>query len=272
MKVNIVDIGIDKITKKEALLKVRKFLKSGRHYLVTVYSEMIVAAQKDQKFKEILNKADLAVADGIGILWAAEVSQISNLKSRASKIFRSILYLFCIIFWSRKIKTVLPERIAGVDLVEDVCGLAAEKKHAVFFLGGKEGIAKAASENLKKKFPSLKIAGYFSGRKEKKGDKVLRGIINQKKPDILFVAFGPPHQEKWIFRNLLHLSSVKLAIGVGGSFDYIAGLKKRAPKIFQKLGLEWFWRLLKDPKRWRRIINAVIIFPYIVIKSKINER
>lgn len=271
MKIAIAGVNIDKVSKKKAVLRIEDFLKEGQHYIATIYSELIVTAQKDEEFRTILNKADLAVADGAGILWAGKLSQISNLKSQTFKILGSIFYLFCIIFWPAAIKKVFPERISGVDLMKDVIGLCAQKKFSVFFLGAKKGVAKDAAIKLKETYQNLEIAGYFSGSKEEREDKVLTAIINQKSPDILFVAFGSPHQEKWISRNLPHLQSVKLAMGVGGSFDYISGAKKRAPKIFQNLGLEWFWRFIKEPSRWQRIINAIIIFPYLVIKNKINE-
>ncbi len=149
----------------------------------------------------------------------------------------------------------IKERIQGVDLMDKICKQAAQKEWSVFLMGAEMGISDKAAEKLKEKYPDLKIS---SGHEEVSGQ-----------PEILFVALGAPKQEKWIRNNLSKLPSVRLAMGVGGSFDFISGKVKRAPKSVRKIGLEWLWRLICQPWRVKRMYNAVIKFPYLVIRSKI---
>ncbi len=222
----ILGVKIDNLDIGEVLERVEDFLKDDKqHYLVTPNPEFLVEAQKDKEFKEILNQADLAVPDGIGLIFAS---------------------------WF--LGQPLKERVQGVDLMEQVCQKAARNNWSVFLLGGERGISQKAADNLKEKYPNLKIRAGFER------------VFGQ--PDILFVALGAPKQEKWIRDNLAELSSIRLAVGVGGSFDYISGRVKRAPRIIQNIGLEWFWRLGCQPWRVRRIYKAVIKFPWLVVKSR----
>jgi N-acetylglucosaminyldiphosphoundecaprenol N-acetyl-beta-D-mannosaminyltransferase len=224
----ILGVKIDNLTKEEALEKIEEFLEDNQqHYLVTPNPEFLVRAQEDEEFRRILNQADLAMPDGIGLIFA-----------------------------SRLLGQPLKERVIGVDLMEKICQRAAQKKWSVFLLGGQEGVAEKAAENLRKRYQGLKIEfGNSSPSFEQQ-------------PIILFVALGAPKQEKWIVQNLEKIPSVKLAIGVGGAFDFISGRVRRAPKLFRLLGLEWFWRLLRQPWRVSRIFNALVRFPWLVLKSK----
>jgi len=239
MKVNIFGVGIDNLKKIEVLKTVEQFLSDGRqHHIVTPNPEIVVAAEKDKKFLEILNKADLAVPDGFGLILA-----------------------------SHYLRRPLHERIAGVDLMLDICCLAEQKNYSIFLLAAKEGLAKPeeTAESLTKKFPKLKI---YSGilEQEETGEKIIQKI-NLEKPEILFVALGALRQEKFIAENLNKIPSVKIAMGVGGAFDFIAGKIKRAPKWLRKIGLEWLWRFFMQPWRWRRILTATIKFSWKVIKN-----
>ncbi len=145
--------------------------------------------------------------------------------------------------------------------MEMICQLAAQKKWPVFLLGGEEGVAEKTAENLKNKYPDLEIqtTGIILGTVPK-GQSFRR-------PAILFVALGASKQEKWIINNLAKMPSVKLAMGVGGAFDFISGRVRRAPKPLRLIGVEWLWRLFCQPWRMGRIFNAVVKFPYLVIKS-----
>lgn len=256
VKINILGVQIDNLTKSEVLNKVEQFLindnqqpslirANGRiqHYIVTPNPEIVVAAQKDKKFLEIINRADLAIPDGVGLVFA-----------------------------SRYLKRPLPQRITGVDLMFDICKLAEQKNCSVFFLGGKEDVAQKTAEALQKKFPHLKVAGAWSGGTIDSANLKLKienlEKINSVKPDILFVALGAGKQEKWIAENLKQLPSVKIAMGVGGAFDFIAGKIARAPNWMRKIGLEWLWRLFLQPWRWKRILTATVKFSWIVIKNK----
>ncbi len=242
MRVKILGVKIDNLSLQEVLEKINQFLDSkNQHYIVTPNPEFLVAAQKDNQFKEILNLADIACADGTGLIKAAK-------------------------FFGKRL-----QRVTGVDLVWVTCELAEQKNCSVYLLGAGGMIAEQAAENLKQEFPNLKIAGAESGGEivnPKQIDQDLINRINIAKPKILFVAFDQVKQEKWIFYHLDKLPSVKLAIGVGGTFDYISGAVKRAPKFLRRLGLEWLYRLIWEPSRFERIINAVIVFPFLVIKKR----
>lgn len=244
MKINILGVLINKLSKTGVLGRIETFLADGKqHYIVTPNPEMVMAAEKDKEFLEILNKADLTVPDGFGLILA-----------------------------SHYLRRPLEERVTGVDLMLDICRLAEQKKCSVFFLGGDEGVAKKTTDTLQKKIPQLKIAGAESGgiinnQELTISNQQLLEKINNTKPDILFVAFGAGKQEKWIVYNSKNLSTVKIAMGVGGAFDFISGKIKRAPRSIQKIGLEWLWRLFMQPKRWKRILTATIKFSWLIIKN-----
>ena len=234
-KINILGVQVDNLTRAQALEEVERFLASpSRHYIATPNPEFAVAAQSDEEFKEILNRADLAVPDGAGLFFAAPLFS-------------------------------LKERISGVDFMEKICRLAEQSGRRVFLLGGKNGAAETAILNLRKRYPAL-IAAFHEDH-ENCGEAILKF-----KPEVLFVALGAPKQEKWIYRNAGRFPSVKVAMGVGGAFDFLSGKIKRAPRLMRKLGLEWLWRLMMEPKRAKRIFNAVIVFPWLVIQSRIKKQ
>jgi N-acetylglucosaminyldiphosphoundecaprenol N-acetyl-beta-D-mannosaminyltransferase len=243
----ILNVKIDNVSNKEALKKVIEFLQDGQHIITTPNPEMILDAQNDGDLKNILNQADLALPDGFGLILA-----------------------------SKFLRQPLKERISGVDFMQDICALAEEMRKSVFLVGGKNGVAAKAAASLVKKYPQLKIADAESEGLEWqiKNNKwyiepdrnhELIEHINVSGPDIIFVAFGHNKQERWIAENLTKIPSVKIAMGVGGAFDFIAGMVSRAPVWMRKIGLEWFWRLLKQPWRIKRIFNAIIVFPIQVI-------
>jgi len=247
-KVNILGVNVTKVNKKEALQYIEEFLSDFRqHIIFTPNPEMIVLAQKDKEFRNVLNHACLAIADGWGLILA-----------------------------SRILKNPLPERISGIDFMIEIIRLAEKRGVGVYFLGGINGVAAKAALKIKNKFSNLKIAGANDGGKinedgEGESDDETIDLINKARPEILFVAFGHPKQEKWIFKNLEILPSVKIAMGVGGAFDFLSGKTKRAPSILQRLALEWLWRLILEPKRIKRIFNAVFVFPWLVFKNKVKN-
>ncbi|MFH0852160.1 MAG: WecB/TagA/CpsF family glycosyltransferase [bacterium] len=229
----LLGVRIDNVTMDEALQKIEGFLSDGRqHYVVTINPEFLVTAQKDKEFKDILNRAGLAIPDGIGVVWASR-------------------------FFSGGLK----ERVAGIDLVKSL--KLKVKSCRVFLLGGRDGVA----EKIAGEWPEV-VA--FSENPEEGV-----ALINKYEPNILLVALGAPKQEKWIVQNLSKIPSVKVAIGVGGAFDFLAGKISRAPKIFQCLGLEWLWRLAQEPRRIGRIFNAVVVFPVLILmcynKNRIHK-
>jgi len=218
-------------------------------FVVTPNPEFIVFARENPWFVSILNKADIAIPDGIGLVWA-------------SKILGT--------------KPIIRQRISGTDLMNDLCGLAAQNKWRVFFLGGQiPGVAQKTLKILSQKYPGLK-GKTDSGPVNLKLDEInknnpeiqkLVAKINKTKADLLFVAFGMGKQEKFIFENWENLN-IKLAIGIGGAFNYLSGESKRPPKWLQNLGFEWLYRLLSQPWRFKRQLN-VFKFGFWVLKKKL---
>lgn len=212
-----------------------------KRYIVTPNPEFVVAAQKNAEFKRILKNADLSITDGLGIQIAARFLGIP-----------------------------VPQRITGTDFMIELCKKFAEARIPIFLLGGENGAAKKCAEKLKENFPGLQIAGIFEGVANEAGDRETINTINATNAQVVFVAYGALKQEKWIARNLHKLTNIKAAIGVGGAFNYISGEISRAPIFMRKMGLEWLWRLFRQPKRLGRIFRAVIIFPLLVLKEKIG--
>ncbi|MBU0707449.1 WecB/TagA/CpsF family glycosyltransferase [Patescibacteria group bacterium] len=238
--ITISSLGLDEL--RAVLLK---YLKTdGSKQIVTPNPEFCVRAGRDFEFRNILNKADLAIPDGIGIKLAG-------------------LYL----------GTPIKKRITGIRLVRELCQIASDQKKKVYFLGATNKTALEAARNLKSKYSDMKVVGAeneYSVFGKMKDDKVVKKI-NQKKADILFVAFGAPKQEKWIYYNLPKMKSVKIAVGVGGAFDYYSGNVKRAPSLFRNIGLEWLYRLIRQPWRIKRIFTAIMVFPVKLFFKRKNH-
>ncbi len=268
-KIKVLKVKFDKVTTEEAIKTVLNWLKEEKfHRISTPNPEFLLEAQKNSRFLEILNKSDLNIPDGIGILWASKyLDRTKNTTSKFIKIIKAILSIFSIIFYPKYIRTILPQRVTGTDLMQKICKEVSNKNIKVFLLGAGEGVAEKTKETLEKTYPNIKIVGTHCGSPSQKEDKEITEKINALVPDIVFVAYGAPAQEIWIDRNYKKLKSVKLAMGVGGAFDFITGKRKRAPVFMQKIGLEWMYRLLKQPTRIKRIYNATIKFPFRVISS-----
>ncbi|MEA3354991.1 MAG: WecB/TagA/CpsF family glycosyltransferase, partial [Patescibacteria group bacterium] len=211
----------------------------------------VMKAQKDMEFRDILNKADLKIPDGVGLIWAINKTFHPGMECKYK----------C-------------ERVAGVDVMLGLCKLAVEKKWRVYFLGGEKLVAKKAAEKLRNKYLGLKIKGSMGLEKIDKATKQentkMINKINKYKPDLLFVGFGHGKQEKWIVKNLAKLQ-IKVAMGVGGSFNYLVKPWLRAPKLVQKIGLEWLWRLVLQPWRIKRQIELVK-FVGLVLKGSETGR
>lgn len=223
--VKIIDVNVDDITMDIAVQNVTDFLKEDKHHIIcTPNAEIMMKSYKDSELKGILNEADMVVADGAGVVLASKI-------------------LGC----------PLKERIAGYDLVQKILQLTLDKKIRVYLLGGAPDIAKQAIEK-NSSCRGIEFVGYHDGYFKKEQEDEIIKSINDANTDILLVGLGAPKQEKWISRNKDKLN-VKVSIGVGGSFDVMAGNVKRAPKFFQEHGLEWFYRLCKQPKRFIRMLD-----------------
>src|SRR3989344_1063763 len=246
MKKEILGVKVDDFNNQQILEKVDNFLDDAKkHYLVTPNPEFLVAAQRDEEFKQILNEADIAIPDGIGVIIAS-------------------------VLLGRGIKN----RITGTDLVSQLTKLASEKNYSIFLLGGRDGVAKRTESKLIQKYPNISIVGTYEGEADKTGDsETTKAIIEANRSggfiDFLFVAYGQAKQEKWIKRNLGKIP-VKVAVGVGGAFDYLSGKKPRAPFFLQKIGLEWLFRLLIEPWRFKRQL-VLPYFIYLILKEAFSK-
>ena len=236
-KIEILGVGIDVLTMDQAVSTVRRWLtEPEKRMIFTVNPEIIMLAKDDPDFSRTLNQADMVTADGIGVVMAA-----------------------------KKLGTPLPERVAGYDLQ---LRLFAETEASYYFLGAAEGVAAEAAQKIMAKYPTAKVLGMHNGYF--KDSEEIAGEINRCAPDILLVGLGAKKQEELIARCKDRLNA-KVFIGVGGSFDGFSGRVKRAPQFFIRLHLEWFYRLLKQPSRWRRMLKLPQFLREVQKYKKINQ-
>lgn len=269
-KVKILDVTFDALTADEALARIFEMIKHhSKSYAVTPNPEMLLEARKNALFRDVLNSANLSIPDGIGILWASTLFEITKRnKSKLAILLKGFFALLSLVIYPKFCRKIFTSRVTGTDLFLKIIEQSAKQGLRIFLLGAKPGIAEKTKEKLEKLVPNVKIVGTFSGSPKNEDFHEIKKLISYTSPDILFVAFGAPHQETWIHSHLKELHSVKFAMGIGGAFDFIAGARKRAPKFMQILGLEWLYRVLQEPSRWKRIWNATIKFPIIILKSK----
>lgn len=219
-------LKVDNVTLAEAVAKVESLIAAGKPSLVvTPNPEMIVAAQDDAELRDLINGAALRVPDGISMVVVKKI-----------------------------LGDPLKERVSGIDLMQQLLVVSAQKGYKVFFLGSAPGVADAAAAKARELNPGLKVVGTSDGYF--KDEAALRAKIIAAKPDILFVGLGAGRQEKWLAANLTKLG-VPVGMGIGGSLDAISGKVKRAPVLVQKLYIEWLYRLLQQPWRWRRQIALI---------------
>jgi N-acetylglucosaminyldiphosphoundecaprenol N-acetyl-beta-D-mannosaminyltransferase len=268
-KIEIAGIKFDPVTYDLAIEAVSGFMSGGgRRVIVTPNPEMVLDAHKNKEFADVLNGASLSVADGMGILWASYYLNLPKKKTAPGRLFQIFSSLSDILSSSRKIRKIFPERVTGSDIFEKIIEKSQSKKWRIFLLGAGIGVGKKAVDNLLKKYPGAVFAGSYSGSPGENEENDICRIINSAKPDVLFVAYGSPAQELWISRNFRNLTTVRLAMGVGGAIDFAAGKIKRAPRFMQKTGLEWLWRLSREPGRVKRIWKATYVFIKFISKIK----
>lgn len=237
-KVTILGIPVARLTMEEVLVWATDTVKEGKPaHVVTANAEIIYRAHRDPQLGEILRQAALVTADGSGVVWA-----------------------------SRYLGAPTPERVTGVELTERLLALAEEKGWGVYFLGAKQEVVERAVKNVLIRHKGLKISGYRDGYFTKQENDQVMSNIDRVKPHILLAALGSPKQEYFI-RELQARFQIPLAIGVGGTFDVLAGTVQRAPAWFQRHGLEWLYRLLKEPSRFGRML-ALPRFVLAVITQK----
>ncbi len=238
--VNILGVDISKVNIPQAAEYIHNLIKDGKfHYIFTPNSEIIYNAYKNEEFKKVINSADLRTADGIGVVYASGI--VGN-----------------------KIK----ERAAGYDISREI--LRTSNGNTLYLFGAAPGIAEKAKTAIEKEYKNITVVGLHDGYFDKAEEEKIIADINEKHPDFLFVCIGSPKQEQWIYDNRDKLNA-GAALGLGGCIDVYADVVKRAPDIYIKLGLEWFYRLVCEPKRFFRML-ALPKFILTVIKNKIFSK
>lgn len=223
LRINVLGIGIDHITMEDAVKTALSYTNNG-NLVFTPNPEIIMSAQNDEQMKEMLNGGDLVLPDGIGVVIASKI-----------------------------LKQPLPERVPGFDFC---CNLMEQDK-TFYFFGGKPGVAETAAQKMLQK--GVKVVGTHHGYFD--DDTEIINDINEKNPDVLLVCLGMGKQEKWMWENRYRLNT-RIMVGAGGTLDVLAGNVKRAPKIFQKLNLEWLYRVIKQPSR----IPRIMVLPKFLLK------
>ncbi len=261
MNTSILGVRVDRISASQLTEKCRLWLSYQElQQVVTVNPEFVMEAQRNSEFRDILNNAACAIADGIGLFFAS----------------------WFLYGWKRRLF-----RVTGVDFIWLLAKLCSEKGARMYLLGSGKGIAEKAAKKLKDAFPALLIVGAEEGisknefrisnfelpmRDQKFEDEEICRRIIASGADVLLVAFGAPKQDLWIAKHAHLLEGVKIAVGVGGTFDYLADSVSHAPRWVRAIGFEWIYRLMTQPYRWRRIVTAVVLFPLTVLRAKFFGR
>ncbi|MDR3240298.1 MAG: WecB/TagA/CpsF family glycosyltransferase [Clostridiales bacterium] len=231
-KIHVLRVPIDNVTESEAVDRLLTFLEEDRHHLlVTPNPEMIMLAQDDPSFMEILRAADLSLPDGVGVVLA-----------------------------SRFIGRPFRERVPGCDVIQILLEKMAHTDHTVYFFGAAPGVAAQAKENMEKKYPGIRIIGVHDGYFDQEEEKLICEEIRQKRPDLLMLGLSMGMAEKWAYAH--SDLPVRVSACVGGTIDVLAGQVKRAPALMRKMGVEWLYRLIRQP--WRAV--RMLRLPVFVLK------
>jgi len=245
--INLCGVKISSISLEETLSQVDQWVQSRTlSYIVTPNVDHLVKLRGDAEFRRIYETASLVLPDGMPVLWAAGF-----------------------------LGTPLKEKISGSDLFLEICSIAVERGYKLFFLGGRPSAAYGTAEALRKKHPNINIAGVrcppLGFEKDKEENSNIVDMIKKANPDILFVGLGSPKQEKWIYAHRYEYQA-PVSIGIGGSFEFVSGMVKRAPKWMQRIGLEWLWRIMMEPGRlWKRYLIDDMPFFWLVLKQKMGR-
>ena len=242
-RLKILNVWVDPVDMDQALSRIGKFIEKGDrcHSVFAVNPEKNFSVPKDPVLYKTFRSADLLIPDGIGIVLAVRI--LYNLRL---------------------------SRVPGVELMNNICKLSAQKGYKIFIYGAREGVSKSSVELLQNNYPGLKIVGRANGYvKETEMDDLI-GKINVSEADILFLALGSPRQERWFASHGNSLKTIRVCQGIGGTLDTITGAVKRAPEIWQKIGLEWFYRLISEPKRIKRQ-RVLPLFAAMVIISRMKS-
>ncbi len=246
MKKKLLNLELFPSDRKIALEKIKKYIEDpkGFFHVVSINPEIAIIARKNLLFRKVVNMAQMQIIDGFGTLLAGQILGFS-----------------------------LPSRLAGVDLMQEVIRLA-EGRLTVMLIGGKGNLAKTLADCYNSQYAEGNYVGIEGiknvARPTKKEEEAIFSIVSDRKPRILLVAFGSPYQELWLWKNRHKLTGV-VCIGVGGAFDYLSGRIRRAPNFMRNLGLEWLYRLIRQPWRLRRQFRLVE-FVYLVLKQRLTGR
>jgi len=244
-RIYILNCPIDALTMQETLELIDSAIKENKHlHQVVVNAAKLVKMQKDKDLYESVINADIINADGMAVVWA-----------------------------SKLLGQPLPERIAGIDLMQELVKLAYMQGYKIFFFGAKEEVVRKVVERYSKEYSPKIVAGYRNGYYSDEEEPLIARQIADSGANILFVAISSPKKEKFLYRYREVLKNINFIMGVGGSFDVIAGKVKRAPLWMQKAGLEWFYRLIQEPKRmWKRYLVTNTLFVWLVCKEFIKRK
>jgi N-acetylglucosaminyldiphosphoundecaprenol N-acetyl-beta-D-mannosaminyltransferase len=246
-RVNICNVLIDNVSMQETLDVIEDLIAKGQpRYITNANVDIVVRCNRDPEFARYYAQGTLDVADGVPLMWAAKF-----------------------------LGSPLKEKVSGSDLVPKVCELANRKGYKLFFLGGRPGAADAARDKLQRILKDLKVVGTyappFGFEKDQAELQKISRMVKEAKPDILFVGLGAPKQERWIEKYHREVG-VPVSMGVGVTFEFIAGVVKRAPKWMQNIGLEWFWRLMMEPGRlWKRYLVDDLQFFVLLVRQKMQR-
>jgi N-acetylglucosaminyldiphosphoundecaprenol N-acetyl-beta-D-mannosaminyltransferase len=242
-RISILGVAIDNLTETEAIKRIADWVASQQpHQIVTVNPEFVIEARRNPAFRRVLAAADMATPDGTGLMLAARLR-----------------------------RTPLHQRVTGVALTRLIAREAAARGWRVFLLGAAPGVAEQAAAVLATQYPGFVAAGCYAGSPRPADEAHIRAVVQAARPDVLLVAYGHPHQDIWLARNQPFLR-VPVSMGVGGTFDEIAGIVPLAPAWMHRLGLKWLFRLATQPRRWRRILDAVPVFLWHVLTEQPSEK
>ena len=237
MRINVLGVGFDNITMDQAVAEgIRLMSTKGPHYVATPNPEIVEICREDPEAREAVNGADLVLADGIGVIYGAKM-----------------------------LGTPLKGRVPGIEFAKALMASMAESGKSLFLLGAKPGVAEKAADNLRREYPGLKIAGVRDGYFQEDGPVV--DDIRASGAEVVFVCLGAPKQEKWMRKNG-EATGAKLLLGIGGALDVFSGEVKRAPRAFQKLGLEWFYRLITNPSRAGRMMKLPLFLVHVAKEKR----
>ncbi|WP_201369676.1 WecB/TagA/CpsF family glycosyltransferase [Ktedonobacter robiniae] len=246
ISVSVLGIRVDRLTQRQALDYIDQLISLRREHseevrcqqVITVNTEFVIEAQRNTAFRACINEAELVVPDGMGIVWA-----------------------------TRYLGKPAPERVTGTDTLPELAKLCAARGYRLYLLGAAPGVAESAAERLCALAPGLQIAGTYAGSPDPAEEEPILERIRQAQADVVCVAYGAPAQELWIYRNLSRLP-VAVAMGVGGAYDFLAGRKLRAPKTMQRMGLEWLYRLYREPWRIWRMLAIPRFMILVLLKGR----